>query len=94
MFWELSQLDSIEQVLTVGRARSDEPHPILPRLRAMAPGDPPCLLLPWDPEYVEVGTGDAAPLAYMPHWASGPSRFILKDRTWKYVDAPGLTTAV
>jgi 8-oxo-dGTP pyrophosphatase MutT (NUDIX family) len=92
-FWELSQHGTIEQVLAAGRARSDEPHPIMPRLRAMAPGDPPCLLLPWDPEYIEVGTGDAAPLAYTPHWANGPSRFTLEDRTWKHVAAPGSTTA-
>ena len=93
-FWELSQLDTIEQVFAAGRARSEEPHPILPRPRALVPGDPVCLLLPWDPEYVEVGMGDAAPLAYTPRWASGPSRFILEDRTWKHVDAPGSTTAV
>lgn len=92
-FWELAQLDTVDQVLAAGRARSDEPHPIMPRLRTLAPGDPPCLLLPWDPEYVEVGTGDAAPLAYTPRWAIGPSRFILEDRTWKHVAAPGSTTA-
>jgi 8-oxo-dGTP pyrophosphatase MutT (NUDIX family) len=90
-FWELSQLDTIEEVLAAGRARGDEPHPIMPRLRTLAPGAPPCLLLPWDPEYVDVGTGDAAPLAYTPHWANGPSRFILEDRTWKHVHAPGST---
>jgi 8-oxo-dGTP pyrophosphatase MutT (NUDIX family) len=91
--WELSQHDSIEQVLATGRARADEPHPIMPRLRAAEPGGPPCLLLPWDPEYTVTGTGDATPLTYTPRWAVGPSRFILEDRTWKHVAAPVSTTA-
>jgi 8-oxo-dGTP pyrophosphatase MutT (NUDIX family) len=91
--WELAQLDTIEQVLAAGRARSDEPHPIMPRLRTIEPGAPPCLLLPWDPEYTVTGTGDATPLTYTPRWAVGPSRFILEDRTWKHVAAPGSTTA-
>jgi 8-oxo-dGTP pyrophosphatase MutT (NUDIX family) len=92
-FWELAQLDTIEQVLAAGRARGEEPHPIMPRLRALDPGDPPCLLLPWDPEYTVTGTGDATPLTYAPRWAVGPSRFILEDRTWKHLAAPGSTTA-
>jgi 8-oxo-dGTP pyrophosphatase MutT (NUDIX family) len=92
-FWELSQLDTIEGVLAAGRARSDEPHPIMPRLRDPASGAPRCLLLPWDPEYTEAGTGDALPLTYTPRWAIGPSRFILEDRTWKHVDAAGSMTA-
>lgn len=91
--WELSQLDTIEQVFAAGRARADEPHPIMPRLRAPASGDPLCLLLPWDPEYTVTGTGDATPLTYTPSWAIGPSRFILEGRTWKHVAAPGSTTA-
>jgi 8-oxo-dGTP pyrophosphatase MutT (NUDIX family) len=92
-FWELSQLDTLEEVLAAGRARGDEPHPIMPRLRAPGPGGPACLLLPWDPEYTETGTGDATPLTYTPRWAVGPSRFVLEDRTWKHVAAPGSTTA-
>jgi 8-oxo-dGTP pyrophosphatase MutT (NUDIX family) len=91
--WELSQLETIEAVFAAGRARAEEPHPIMPRLRTLAPGDPPCLLLPWDPEYTELGSGDAAPLTYAPRWAVGPSRFILEDSTWKHVGAPGSTTA-
>jgi len=93
-FWELSQLDTIEAVLAAGRARSDEPHPIMPRLRTLVSGAQPCLLLPWDPEYTDSGTGDATPLTYTPRWAIGPSRFILEDRTWKHVDAPGSTNTV
>jgi 8-oxo-dGTP pyrophosphatase MutT (NUDIX family) len=92
-FWELERHDSIADVLAAGRARADEPHPIMPRLRTAAPGEPLCLLLPWDPEYTETGTGDAAPLTYTPRWATGPSRFILEDRTWRHVAAPGSTPA-
>jgi 8-oxo-dGTP pyrophosphatase MutT (NUDIX family) len=65
-FWELAQLDTLEDVLAAGRARSEEPHPIMPRLRPSAAGEPACLLLPWDPEYTETGTGDATPLTFKP----------------------------
>lgn len=92
-FWELSQLDTIEEVMAAGRARGDEPHPIMPRLRTQPEGEPRCLLLPWDAEYTEHGTGDATPLTYSPRWAVGPSRFILEDRTWKHIAAPGSTIA-
>lgn len=88
--WELASYRSIPEVLAAGRARADEPHPILPR---RLPGEPPCLLLPWDPEYVTGGAGDAAPLTYTPSWARGPSRFVLEDRAWKHIAAPGSTTA-
>ncbi len=91
--WELAQYGTIEEVLAAGRVRADEPHPIMPRLRTMAPGDPVTLLLPWDPEYTETGSGDSAPLTYHPTWACGPSRFVLEDQTWKHVAAPGSTTA-
>jgi hypothetical protein len=92
-FWELSQLNTVEEVLAAGRARGEEPHPIMPRLRGAGPGEALCLLLPWDPEYTELGTGDATPLTYVPRWAVGPSRFVLEDRTWKHVAAPGSTSA-
>lgn len=90
--WELAQLPTIEAVIAEGRARAEEPHPILPRL-ALAAGGPPCLLLPWDPAYVDGGTGDSAPLTYRPRWARGPSRFIMEDRAWRHVGAPGSTSA-
>src|SRR5439155_14782759 len=57
--WELAELPTIEAVLAAGRARGEEPHSIMPRL---SPGERPCLLLPWDPEYMVKGTGDATPL--------------------------------
>jgi 8-oxo-dGTP pyrophosphatase MutT (NUDIX family) len=92
--WELAEHPTIERVLAASKLRAEEPHPILPRLRTMAPGDTgPTLLMPWDPEYVDGGTGDSAPLTYTPAWARGPSRFVLEDRTWKHVSAPGSTSA-
>jgi len=88
--WELAQHATIGDVLAAARARATEPHPILPRL---APGASPCLLLPWDPDYTVTGTGDAAPLTYHPSWAIGPSRFVMEERAWKHVAAPGSTSA-
>jgi 8-oxo-dGTP pyrophosphatase MutT (NUDIX family) len=91
--WELAHHPTIEAVLAAGRARADEPHPIMPRLKLMAAGEAPCLLLPWDPEYTDAGTGDAAPLAYRPRWAHGPSRFVMEDQAWNHIDAPTSTRA-
>lgn len=82
--WELAEHASIPAVLAAGRARGEEPHPIMPRL---APGDAPCLLLPWDPEYLTKGTGESTPLTYHPSWARGPSRFVLDGKRWLHVEA-------
>lgn len=82
--WELSELSSIAEVMAAARVRAEEPHPIMPRLRESKEG-PPCLLLPWDPEYNEVGSGEAMPLSYRPSWALGPSRFVMEDQTWRHV---------
>lgn len=102
--WELRGLRSIAAVLAAARARAAEPAPILPRV-AMAeaaaesladgkahfrPGV--CLLLPWDPDYLERGQGEALPLAPRPAWATGPSRFVMEDRAWRHLDAPGSTS--
>jgi len=91
--WELAPHETIEQVLAAGHARAAEPHPIMPRLRTMVAGEPPCLLLPWDPDYTEHATGEGTPLTYRPQWASGPSRFVMEDKAWKHIAAPGSTTA-
>jgi 8-oxo-dGTP pyrophosphatase MutT (NUDIX family) len=92
--WELAEHSTIEQVLAAGRARAGQIYPILPRVRGPRADDPrPCLLLPWDPDYLDAGTGDGEPMPSIPAWARGPSRFVLEDRTWKHVDAPGSTTA-
>lgn len=88
--WELAQHADVHAALQAGRQRAEEPHPIMPRL---APGTTPCLLLPWDPEYLTKGVGETAGLTYNPRWAVGPSRFVMEDRAWKHVSAPGSTTA-
>jgi hypothetical protein len=88
--WELSHFKSISEVFAAGRARSEEPHPIMPRL---APGNPPSLLLPWDPEYLTAGTGESTPLTYQPRWATGPTRFTREGTAWKHIAAPGSTNA-
>ena len=90
--WELAELSSIAEVMAAARVRAEEPHPIMPRLKTMAAGDPPCLLLPWDPEYADAGSGEAMPLSYRPSWARGPSRFVMEDQTWKHV-GPNSSTA-
>jgi 8-oxo-dGTP pyrophosphatase MutT (NUDIX family) len=81
--WELAQYDSVRAVMNAGRARADEPHPIMPRL---APEAGPALLLPWDPDYLVLGTGEATPLTYHPRWASGPSRFVRDGNRWKHIE--------
>jgi 8-oxo-dGTP pyrophosphatase MutT (NUDIX family) len=91
--WELAEHATIESVLEAGKRRAEEPHPIMPRLKNMTAGQSPCLMLPWDPEYVDGGTGDSSPLAYRPAWATGPSRFVMEDQAWKHVAAPNSTTA-
>ncbi len=80
--WELSQYSLLGDVLAASKERAAQPHPIMPRL---APGEHPFLLLPWDPEYVTAGTGEATPLTYHPSWAVGPSRFELDGDRWKHV---------
>ena len=80
--WELSAFSTVDQVLAAAKARADEPHPILPR--RLGDAMPPILLLPWDPQYVQDGVGDSAPLTYQPTWATGPSRFIREGNSWKH----------
>ncbi len=83
--WELAHHRTIAEVLAAAKKRASEPHPIMPRLAPSATG--PVLLLPWDPGYTEA-QGEATPLTYNPAWATGPSRFVLENRTWKHVVAP------
>lgn len=95
--WELRELTSVAAALAAARARTTEP--ILPR-GSLAPSQPgaaptPCLLLPWDPEYLTLGQGEAQPITPLPSWAHGPSRFLLEPsgdrRAWRHVYAPGST---
>jgi 8-oxo-dGTP pyrophosphatase MutT (NUDIX family) len=89
--WELEKYDRTSDVFAAARRRAEEPHPILPRLASGASGM--CLLLPWDREYETAGQGESLPLAFQPKWAHGASRFVLEDRTWKHVVAPGSKSA-
>ena len=87
--WELAQYHSLEAVIAAAKQRSQEPHPIMPRLSPPLAGETgPSLLLPWDPDYNDRGTGEATPLAYKPSWAVGPSRFKFNDKEWKHFSAP------
>lgn len=95
--WELRGLASVAAALEAARARTMEP--ILPRgMLAQSEGaaPSPCLLLPWDPEYLTLGQGDALPMSVLPSWAHGPSRFLLEPsgdrRAWRHVYAPGSTS--
>jgi 8-oxo-dGTP pyrophosphatase MutT (NUDIX family) len=67
--------------------RAAQPHPILPRaVQGSEPGNL-VLLLPWDPEYLSHGTGDALVMPAHHRLAVGPSRFVLEGTTWKHIDA-------
>jgi 8-oxo-dGTP pyrophosphatase MutT (NUDIX family) len=91
-FWELSRVPAIEDVIAESARRNDELAPIMPRV---APGHAGgvCLLLPWDPDYDSAGQGDASPMPTPPRWATGRSRFLLEDQTWRHVVAPASTPA-
>lgn len=78
-----TDLDALRRL---ARGRAAAPHPIMPRMCPLTEGF--ALLLPWDPEYITRGTGDAAPMPADHPLARGPSRFILEDATWKNVSAP------
>jgi 8-oxo-dGTP pyrophosphatase MutT (NUDIX family) len=91
---ELLPARNVDELVALARTRAAHPHPIMPRM-APLPAMPGgfALLLPWDPEYMNIGTGDSQPMAADHPLAVGPSRFILEDRTWKNVAAPGSTSA-
>lgn len=81
-----------DALIADARARAAHPAPLLPRMAPASDGGF-ALLLPWDPEYSARGTGDARPLPPDHPLATGPSRFVLEDQTWKNVGAPGSTSA-
>lgn len=84
---ELAAAATIDDVFARAAGAATTPHPILPRM-APTPGGF-ALLLPWDPEYLSAGTGDSEPMPADHPLGVGPSRFVLEDRTWKNVAAPG-----
>jgi hypothetical protein len=78
-------------VLALARAREAYAHPVMPRLATTATGF--ALLLPWDPEYESAGQGDLHVMPAGHPLATGPTRFVMEDRAWKHVYAPGSTPA-
>jgi 8-oxo-dGTP pyrophosphatase MutT (NUDIX family) len=90
-FHELAAATSVDDVIALARARRDSAHPIMPRLAQSAAGF--TLLLPWDPEYESAGQGDLHPMPAGHPLATGPTRFVMEDRAWKHVYAPGSTPA-
>jgi len=77
--------EGLAAVLAEAAERERDPHPILPRLAPLDVGF--ALLLPWDPDYAERGTGDAIEMRGDHPLAVGPSRFVLRDDTWNNVFA-------
>jgi len=76
--------------------REQAPAVILPRFASLegnGNGATFALLLPWDPDYERLGTGDAQPLPDNHPLATGPSRFVFEEETWKNINAPSSPTA-
>lgn len=76
----------VDAVMELARKRAEHPHAILPRVRPLEGGF--ALLLPWDPEYVSAGVGEAIEMPADHPLAVGPSRFVLEEETWRNIDAP------
>jgi 8-oxo-dGTP pyrophosphatase MutT (NUDIX family) len=90
-FVDLLAATTVDDLRAACDRRAACPHPVMPRLAPVGAGF--ALLLPWDPEYLTAGTGDAAPMPADHPLAHGPSRFVMEDRAWRHVHAPGSTTA-
>jgi 8-oxo-dGTP pyrophosphatase MutT (NUDIX family) len=82
--------EGMDALIAAAAERERDPHPILPRLCPLAEGF--ALLLPWDPDYAERGTGERIEMRADHPLADGPSRFVFEDSTWKNVFAPGSTS--
>ena len=77
----------IAGVLAAAAARAEHPFPIMPRMCPLESGGF-ALLLPWDPDYAARGVGDLCEMPADHPLATGPSRFVLEEMTWKNIDAP------
>lgn len=88
-FHDLSGARTVDDVFAIARARADHAHAVMPRLAPSPAGF--TLLLPWDPEYETAGQGDLHPMPAGHPLATGPTRFVMEDRAWKHVYAPGST---
>ena len=87
-FWELRPAaeNGLDALMDAAREREAHRHAIIPRL--LPTGSPVTLLLPWDPEYQSAGAGEALAMPENHPLATGPSRFVLEDMTWKHIAAP------
>ena len=90
-FLDLIDARSVDDVVALARARAAHAHPVMPRMAQTATGF--TLLLPWDPEYESAGQGDLHVMPAGHPLATGPTRFVMEDRAWKHVYAPGSTPA-
>ncbi|MBI4508439.1 MAG: NUDIX hydrolase [Deltaproteobacteria bacterium] len=72
---------STSTLARIADERRQHVHPIMPRLAML--GGNAALLLPWDPDYAEKGTGEACPMPPGHLLGTGPSRFILDGAIWR-----------
>jgi 8-oxo-dGTP pyrophosphatase MutT (NUDIX family) len=77
-FWELDHHADVPSVVAAASRRTA--LPILPRFGETAEGGV-ALLLPWDPDYLARGTGEAVEVIA----ETGPSRFLIEGMTWRMV---------
>ncbi len=77
----------LDALVALCAERAAAPHAILPRA-CPDPGGGLILLLPWDPDYLERGQGDALAMPADHMLATGPSRFVFEEKSWKHVHAP------
>jgi 8-oxo-dGTP pyrophosphatase MutT (NUDIX family) len=75
-------------VLAFARARAEHMLPIVPRFAPMS--DQPegfALLLPWDPDYETLGTGEGEAFPLGHPFGGGASRFVRQGNAWRDVEA-------
>ena len=68
--------------ISAAHKRTKHITPYLPRRHKEAAD--PTLMLPWDPEYLSHGNGEALEMAADHPFCEGPSRFTRKDAAWHH----------
>jgi 8-oxo-dGTP pyrophosphatase MutT (NUDIX family) len=79
---EIAAFANFQDLVAASEQRDGLLHPILPKRGVDVRGF--CLMLPWDPQYLSHGHGDALVMNNPPHWAHGPSRFVKLPTGWIY----------
>jgi hypothetical protein len=70
-------------------AREKTKHEVLPRMMPTSNETAGfALLLPWDRDYSEHGTGASKPMPGDHPLAVGPSRFVVRDGEWMQISPP------